>query len=65
MSLFLVDMNEPLLQSAIQKVKGIEGVGEVHSMKVDVSSISEVTALRENVLDVYGEVCPSLPSYYT
>lgn len=60
MSIFLVDIVETALITAIEKVKGIEGVAEVMGMKVDVSKVDEVVAMREKVLDVFGEVCPHL-----
>ena len=56
MSIFLVDIVEPALDTAIEKIKSIDGVGEVLGMKVDVSNIEQVVAMREKVLDVFGEV---------
>jgi hypothetical protein len=56
MSLFLVDIVQPALDEAVKSLKSISGVGEVHAMKVDVGKVDEVVALREKVLDVFGEV---------
>lgn len=56
MSLFLVDINQSQLDTAVKTVKEVPGVGEVHGMKVDVGNIGEVVAMREKVLDVFGEV---------
>jgi hypothetical protein len=56
MSLFLVDIVQPALDEAVQSLKGVSGVGEVHGMKVDVGKVDEVVALREKVLDIFGEV---------
>jgi hypothetical protein len=52
----MVDIDGKTLEGAVQKVKGIREVGEVHSAVVDVSKVDEVVALREKVLDVFGEV---------
>ena len=62
MSVFLVDIVEPALTSAIERVKAVDGVAEVMGMKVDVGKVDEVVAMREKVLDVFGEVCSSLLS---
>ena len=59
MSLFLVDINAKSIEAAAESVKAVPGVGEVYSMVVDVGKIDQVVALREKVLDVFGEVCPS------
>jgi len=56
MSLFLVDIVQPALDEAVKSLKGVSGVGEVHAMKVDVGKIDEVIALREAVLDIFGEI---------
>ena len=56
MSIFLSDYNESGLSSAVQTIKAIDGVGEVMSMKVDVSKVAEVEAMREKVLDEFGVV---------
>ena len=56
MSIFLADITEPALKTAIEKVKSVEGVSEVQGMTVDVSKVDEVVAMREKVLDVFGEV---------
>ncbi|GFZ45292.1 hypothetical protein JCM24511_03018 [Saitozyma sp. JCM 24511] len=55
MSLFLVDYS-PHLDAAVKQIQAVEGVGEVGSMKVDVGKIEEVVAMREKVLDLFGEV---------
>ena len=56
MSLFLVDITADALKRAEEALKEISGVGEVHSMVVDVSKVKEVIALRDKVLDIFGEV---------
>ena len=56
MSVFLVDINKEGLAAAESAIKEIQGVGEVHSMTVDVSKVDEVVSLREKVLDEFGEV---------
>ncbi|OCF33416.1 short-chain dehydrogenase/reductase SDR [Kwoniella heveanensis BCC8398] len=56
MSLFLVDIDEPSLSEAVQKIKSIEGVGEVFGQKVDVSKIEEVVSMRDKVLEEFGEI---------
>ncbi len=63
MSVFLVDITEPALTTAVERVKVIEGVSEVMGMKVDVSKVDEVVALRERVLDVFGEVGLPQPAH--
>lgn len=55
MSLFLVDYS-PHLDAAVKQIQSVEGVGEVGSMKVDVGKVEEVVAMREKVLDLFGEV---------
>ena len=56
MSLFLVDISQSALEKAEQELKAVNGVGEVHSMLVDVGDVKQVLALRDRVLDVFGEV---------
>lgn len=56
MSLFLVDITPEPLAQAEKDLKAVNGVGEVHSMVVDVGKVDQVIALREKVLDVFGEV---------
>ncbi|KAK8858518.1 hypothetical protein IAR55_002745 [Kwoniella newhampshirensis] len=56
MSVFLADVNESDLSTAVAKVKGVEGVGEVYGLKVDVSSIEQVLGLRDKVLEEFGEI---------
>ncbi len=56
MSIFMVDWNDSLLNSSVEKIKAIDGVGEVYGMKVDVSDVKQVIAFREKVLDIFGEV---------
>jgi hypothetical protein len=56
MSLFMVDISTDALKRAEEALKGVQGVGEVHSMVVDVSKIKEVVAFRDKVLDIFGEV---------
>ena len=51
-----MDINEPGLKAATESIKKIQGVGEVDSMVVDLSKIDQVVALRDKVLDVFGEV---------
>ena len=56
MHLFLADINDSALKDAVERVKGVEGVGQVESMKVDVGDVKQVEAFRERVLDDFGEV---------
>lgn len=56
MHIFLADQNQQALDAAIEKVKAVPGVGDVQGMKVDVSRVEEVIALKDKVLDVFGEV---------
>ena len=56
MSLFLVDISTDALKKAEEALKEVQGVGEVHSMVVDVSKVKEVVAFRDKVLDIFGEV---------
>ena len=56
MSVVLVDVNEEALKAAEQSIKQIQGAGGVLSMKVDVSNVEQVVALRDKVMDEYGEV---------
>ena len=56
MSVFLADINEKQLAAAVEEIKAVEDVGEVFGMKVDVSKVDEVVAMREKVLDEFGEV---------
>ena len=60
MSIFLVDVNDAALNAAVERVKSIDGVSEVMGMKVDVGKVGEVVAMREKVLDVFGEVSDPL-----
>jgi hypothetical protein len=55
MSIFLVDRSERL-EASVEKVKAVEGVADVFGMRVDVSKVDEVIAMREKVLDEFGEV---------
>jgi hypothetical protein len=56
MHVVIVDINEEVLDKAVKQVKGVDGVGEVWGLKVDVSRIDEVIAMREKVFDEFGEV---------
>jgi hypothetical protein len=56
MKLFLVDINESALGTAVQEVQAIDGHGEIASMKVDVSNFDQIMEMKEKVLDLYGEV---------
>jgi hypothetical protein len=56
MHVVIVDINEDVLDKAVKQVKGVDGVGEVWGLKVDVSRIDEVIAMREKVFDEFGEV---------
>jgi NADP-dependent 3-hydroxy acid dehydrogenase YdfG len=58
MHVIIVDINQEALDSAIKSLKGVSGVGEVWGLKVDVSKIDEVVAMREKVFEEFGEVCP-------
>ncbi|WVR06281.1 hypothetical protein IAU60_003311 [Kwoniella sp. DSM 27419] len=56
LSIYLVDVDESGLKAAVDKVKAVEGGGEVMSHVVDVSKAAEVVALRDRVLEESGEV---------
>lgn len=56
MHVVLVDIDEKALDSATKSVKGVDGVGEVWGLKVDVSRVDEVVAMREKVFEEFGEV---------
>ena len=56
MSLFLVDITEDALERASDELKAVDGVGEIYTMVVDVGNIEQVIALRDKVMDVFGEV---------
>jgi hypothetical protein len=58
MHVIIVDINQQALDSAVNSIKGVTGVGEVWGLKVDVSKIDEVVAMREKVFEEFGEVCP-------
>lgn len=51
----LVDISGDL-DAAVKEVKSIEGSGDVVGSKTDVAQVSQVIALRDKVLDLYGEV---------
>jgi NAD(P)-dependent dehydrogenase (short-subunit alcohol dehydrogenase family) len=54
LSIVLVDVAP--LDAAVAAVQAVENVGEVVPVRCDVSKIAEVVALREKVLDQFGEV---------
>jgi len=56
MSVVMADVNEGQLSAAVAQIKEVPGVGEVLGMTVDVGKMSDVVAMREKVLDVFGEV---------
>jgi len=56
MHVVIVDLNEDTLDKAVESIKAVDGVGEVWGLKVDVSRIDEVVAMREKVFDEFGEV---------
>lgn len=58
MHIIIVDLNEETLERAVKSIKGVSGVGEVWGLKVDVSKIDEVVAMREKVFEEFGEVSP-------
>jgi hypothetical protein len=58
MHVVIVDINEESLDEAVKAIKGVSGVGEVWGLKVDVSKIDEVVAMREKVFEEFGEVRP-------
>jgi NAD(P)-dependent dehydrogenase (short-subunit alcohol dehydrogenase family) len=58
MHVIIVDINQEALDTAVKSIKGVSGVGEVWGLKVDVSKIDEVVAMREKVFEEFGEVCP-------
>lgn len=58
MKVFLADNNSALLTTAAEQVSAIaKGAGgEVESLVVDVSYLSSVEALRDRVMESWGEV---------
>jgi NAD(P)-dependent dehydrogenase (short-subunit alcohol dehydrogenase family) len=62
MHVIIVDINQEALDAAVKSIKGVTGVGEVWGLKVDVSKIDEVVAMREKVFEEFGEVCS--PHFY-
>ncbi|WVO16412.1 hypothetical protein L204_104087 [Cryptococcus depauperatus] len=56
MSVVLADLDSTSLNDAVDAVKGVEGVGEVFGMVVDVGKIEDVIKLRDLVFDIFGEV---------
>lgn len=58
MKVFLADIHAEYLAQAYEQVKHIaEGAGgEAESMVVDVSKLESVQALKERVMEVWGEV---------
>jgi len=60
MHIVIVDINDQVLDGAVESIKAVDGVGEVWGLKVDVSKIDEVVAMREKVFDEFGEVSHSL-----
>lgn len=56
MHIVIVDINDQVLDGAVESIKAVDGVGEVWGLKVDVSKIDEVVAMREKVFDEFGEV---------
>jgi len=58
MHVIIVDLKEETLDTAVKSIKGVSGVGEVWGLKVDVSKIDEVVAMREKVFEEFGEVSP-------
>ena len=56
MHIVIVDINDQVLDGAVESIKAVDGVGEVWGLKVDVSKIDEVVAMREMVFDEFGEV---------
>jgi len=60
MHVVIVDLNEDTLDKAVESIKAVDGAGEVWGLKVDVSRIDEVVAMREKVFDEFGEVSTTL-----
>jgi hypothetical protein len=58
MKVFLADINSSLLTTAVEQVSAIaKGAGgEVESLVVDVSDLSSVEALKDRVMESWGEV---------
>ncbi|WOO77308.1 3-oxoacyl-[acyl-carrier-protein] reductase FabG [Vanrija pseudolonga] len=54
-NIVLVDISSDL-DAAVKEVKSIEGAGDVVGSQTDVAQVSQVIALRDKVLDLYGEV---------
>lgn len=54
MCIVLVDIAP--LEQAVEAVKAVDGAGDVLPVTCDVSRIDDVVALRDKVLDVYGEI---------
>ena len=56
MKVFLADIDADLLESARKQVEAVAAGGEVEAMVVDVSKLDDVVALRDKVMELWGEV---------
>lgn len=56
MKVFLADIDAELLESARKQVDAAATGGEVESMVVDVSKLADVVALKDKVMELWGEV---------
>ncbi len=56
MHVFLADIDEAQLASAVDEVKALQGRGDVSSMTLDVADFDAVMAMKEKVLELHGEV---------
>ncbi len=60
MNIFMADINVPLLETSVKEVKEISGAGEVNSMVCDVADFDQVMAMKDSVLELYGDVSAGL-----
>ncbi|KAI5454587.1 hypothetical protein NCC49_003481 [Naganishia albida] len=56
MKVFLADIDAALLQNSRKQVEAVASAGEVESMVVDVSKLEDVVALKDKVMELWGEV---------
>ena len=56
----ILDWNETAVDEAVKKLESIPGVGKVRGIKVDVSNVADVVAMRDRVLAEFPEVSCTL-----
>jgi NAD(P)-dependent dehydrogenase (short-subunit alcohol dehydrogenase family) len=56
MKVFLADIDAEHLDTARKQVEAVSAGEEVESMVVDVSKLEDVVALRDKVMELWGEV---------